>query len=294
MKNYDQLGLASSKILQGKELSYNNLVDLEAAVGAVSDFDEPACMIVKHATPCGAALGKDACEAYQRAFEADSVSAFGGIIAFNCAIDQNLAHLLIGPFLECVIAPEIDPQAQEILSSKKNLRVLLLPGLSRQSEKVVTGRFEFKSLRGGALAQSLDSAIKWSNEFKVILPKGVHSLSESDKADLVFAQNVVRHVKSNAIVVVKNRQTLGICGGQTNRIDSVKFAIARAQLKKQSELVLGSDAFFPFRDSVDFIAQYGVKWLVQPGGSLRDQEVEAAVREHGLGMVTTGIRHFKH
>jgi phosphoribosylaminoimidazolecarboxamide formyltransferase/IMP cyclohydrolase len=282
------LSLNDSQILQGKELSYNNIVDLEAAVGAVADFSEAACVIVKHATPCGVALGSSAAEAYKKAFNADSISAFGGIVAVNRPIDEELARALIGPFLECVIAPRVDLAAQEILKAKKNLRILTLAFTTTR-----TPTFDFKSLRGGVLIQDSDSLCEWSDKFKVIASSG-SELTASIKDDLKFALSVVRHVKSNAIVVAKSLQTLGICGGQTNRIDSTKMALDRARAKNQTELVLGSDAFFPFRDSIDLAASYGVKWIIQPGGSLRDPEVEAAALEHGIGMVITGMRQFKH
>jgi phosphoribosylaminoimidazolecarboxamide formyltransferase/IMP cyclohydrolase len=299
--------LAKCEILQGKELSYNNLVDLEAAVGAVLDFDKPACVIVKHATPCGVAISKSIDEAYRLGFEADSVSAFGGIVALNKSISKKLAQALVQPFLECIIAPAVDSDAREVLASKKNLRVLILkeldaefthahpqPPANNHAHSHLSGSYEFKSLRGGALAQSLDHPCEWSDQFRIIYPKNETELSESVKADLIFAQRVVRHVKSNAIVVAKNLQTLGICGGQTNRVDSVKLAFARAKDKSQTGVVLASDAFFPFRDSIDLAAKENVAWIIQPGGSVKDQEVEAAAKEYGIGMVITKTRHFKH
>jgi len=283
-----RLSLSEASLVQGKELSYNNILDLEAAVGAVSDFDSPAAVIVKHLNPCGVALGKNTLEAYTKAFEADSVSAFGGIVALNGAVTGELAQILVGPFLECIIAPEISAEAKEIFSKKKNLRVLALPTLATKSADDV-GIFEFKSLRGGALVQSCDSAAAWSSSWKVI----GETPNETMKKELVFAQKVVRHVKSNAIVISRNFQTLGICGGQTNRVDSVKMALHRANGRGE-DLILGSDAFFPFRDSIDLANNHKVKWIIQPGGSLRDSEVEAAAKEHKINMVITGTRHFKH
>jgi len=283
------LGLTQAEQLQGKELSYNNILDLEAAVGVVHDFNDKACAIIKHLTPCGVAIGKNEVEAYQRAFEADSVSAFGGIVALNQPISVELAHLLVGPFLECVIAPDVESGALEVLSKKKNLRVLKLKPLGQKATSHNGIDIEFKSLRGGALAQSSDHATVCSDSFKVI----GENPSEKIKAELVFAQRVVRHVKSNAIVVAQNMQTLGICGGQTNRIDSAKMALERAK-GRGDNLILASDAFFPFRDSLDLASQYKVSWIIQPGGSLRDQEVEAAALEHKINMVITGTRHFKH
>jgi phosphoribosylaminoimidazolecarboxamide formyltransferase/IMP cyclohydrolase len=284
-----RLSLASATQLQGKELSYNNILDLEAAVGVIDDFSDKACVIIKHLTPCGVAVGLSDVEAYQRALDADSVSAFGGIVALNQTISVELAQLLVGPFLECVIAPDIAPGALDILSKKKNLRILKLNSIGELRAPSNNPELEFKSLRGGALVQTSDYSIQWNDSFKVIGEKP----SEKMKADLIFAQKVVRHVKSNAIVIAENMQTLGICGGQTNRIDSAKMALERAKGRGKN-LVLASDAFFPFRDSIDLASQFGVKWIIQPGGSLRDQEVEAAALEHKINMVITGTRHFKH
>jgi len=284
----NNLGLSSAEQLQGKELSYNNILDLEAAVSVLSDFESTACVIVKHLNPCGVACGANIFEAYSRAFEADSVSAFGGIVALNEKITGELAQALVGPFLECVIASDIAPEASEILSKKKNLRILKLQALGKKN-RPKTIELEYKSLRGGALVQTVDLPDIWNPSWKVIGEEP----SENIKKDLVFAQRVVRHVKSNAIVISKNFQTLGICGGQTNRVDSVKMALERAK-GRGKDLVLGSDAFFPFRDSIDLISQHNIKWIIQPGGSLRDAEVEAAAKEHKINMVITGTRHFKH
>lgn len=292
------LSLSDALIIQGKELSFNNLVDLEAALGALNDFSNPTCVIVKHATPCGVAEDSDITAAYTRSFLADPISAFGGIVALNRSITRELASELVKTFLECVVAPSIDEDALEILKAKKNLRVLTLEsinvkGLSKRSPRESLG-VEFKSLRGGALFQEMDGPIEWKESFKIIPPRnGIAELDANLKENLLFAQRIVRHVKSNAIVVTENLQTLGICGGQTNRVDSVRWALARAK-GKGSQWILGSDAFFPFRDSIDLAAEAGVKWIVQPGGSVRDTEVELAAKEHGIGMVITGIRHFKH
>ena len=292
------LSLSQAKQWQGKELSYNNILDLEAAVAVVADFEGPVCAIIKHLTPCGVACDKNGVEAYRRAFEADPVSAFGGIVALNSPLTEELAEQLVGPFLECVMAPHVESKALERLASKKNLRVLTLETLHPQNRKTANGvgpnlNLEIKSLRGGGLVQTADGPFEWNPAWKIIgaVP------DEKIKADLVFAQKVVRHVKSNAIVVAKNGQTLGICGGQTNRVDSVKWALERAQGRAQGKidnLILGSDAFFPFRDSIELAAKSNVTWIIQPGGSLRDSEVEAAAKERGINMVITGVRHFKH
>lgn len=281
------LSLNSADQKQGKELSYNNILDLEAAVSVVSEFEKPACVIIKHNTPCGVAVEKTIKDAYDKAFQADSVSAFGGIVALNRPVEEDLAQLLSGPFLECVIAPAFSEGALKALSVKKNLRLLSLPPLAKSDFKPW---IEFKSLRGGFLVQMADEPMHWSADWKIIGP----APSEEMKNALLFAQRVVKHVKSNAIVIASGLQTIGICGGQTNRIDSVKMAIERAKQSKSQNWVLASDAFFPFRDSVDLAVKSGIKWIIQPGGSLRDQEVEAAARDHGITMVLTGKRHFRH
>lgn len=285
------LSLHNADQLQGKELSYNNILDLEAAVGVAADFEEPCCAIIKHLTPCGVALAGTIEAAFKKAFQADPISAFGGIIALNRTLDAELAKELISPFLECVIAPEVTSEAAKIVSAKKNLRVLTLRALNHFAMPAKL-EFEFKSVRGGVLFQSSDRPPHWESTWRIIGSKPAKDQQE----DMVFAQRIVRHVKSNAIVVAQNRQSLGICGGQTNRVDSVRWALERAQKVRpqKGSLVLGSDAFFPFRDSVDLAARAGVGWIIQPGGSLRDAEVEAAAREHGIGMVMTGTRHFKH
>ncbi|MDZ4675879.1 MAG: bifunctional phosphoribosylaminoimidazolecarboxamide formyltransferase/IMP cyclohydrolase [Oligoflexia bacterium] len=283
----DRLSLSSAEQIQGKELSYNNILDLEAAVGAVSDFDEPCSVIIKHVTPCGVAVDDTIEKAFKKAFDADSISAFGGIVAINRTLTASLAKELVVPFLECVIAPDIEENAKPILAAKKNLRVLTLKNLSEKDNG--SQRIEFKSIRGGMLVQSADQPCEYSEKWKIIGEKPTKQVLD----DLIFAQKVVRHVKSNAIVIAKNRQTLGICGGQTNRVDSVKWALERSKGRGE-KLVLGSDAFFPFRDSIDLAAKAGIAWIIQPGGSMRDAEVEAAAQEHKIGMLITGTRHFKH
>ncbi|MCC6278033.1 MAG: bifunctional phosphoribosylaminoimidazolecarboxamide formyltransferase/IMP cyclohydrolase [Oligoflexia bacterium] len=280
------VSLTSANQIQGKELSYNNILDLEAAIGAVMDFSKSASVIVKHNSPCGIAVCTTIESAYKKSFDADSVSAFGGIVALNRELSEELARELVGPFLECVVAPKVSQAAAQVLSKKKNLRVLELAGLGQAPS---SSQLEIKSIRGGALIQDSDTPSEFDKSWKVIGPHPDAAVLE----DLIFSQKAVRHVKSNAIVLARNLQTLGICGGQTNRVDSVKMSIERAK-GKSSSFVLASDAFFPFRDSVDLAAQAGVKWIIQPGGSLRDAEVEQAVIEHGLTMVLTGKRHFRH
>lgn len=281
------LGLTNAIQHQGKELSFNNILDLEAAVGVVSDFAEPCCAIIKHLTPCGVALKKTARESFDAALKADPVSAFGGIVALNREVDGETANAMRSLFLECVIAPSFSFEALKIFSEKKNLRVLSLDGLKsfQNSEQSL----ELRTLRGGALVQTVDSAPVWSPEWR-----GVgREISEAVKSDMLLAFRLVRHVKSNAITIAENGVLIGQCGGQTNRIDSVRMALERAKAKG-SEAVLASDAFFPFRDSVDMAHKAGIKWIIQPGGSLRDGEVEKAVLDNGMGMILTGTRHFKH
>jgi phosphoribosylaminoimidazolecarboxamide formyltransferase/IMP cyclohydrolase len=271
-------------------------LDLEAAVGLIREFDQPAACIIKHNSPCGVAVEENIKAAFDKAFEADSVSAFGGIVALNQVVGRGLAEKLVGPFLECVIAPDFEPAALEILAPKKNLRVLSLASLQMNSSIAIPNgseEVEVRSMRGGLLSQTVDGPIKtWDEKWKVIGGE----LNKNTISDLLFGLRVVKHVKSNAIVVVHQGQTKGLCGGQTNRIDSVKMALERATKKgsRGQGLVMASDAFFPFRDSVDLAAQFGVKWIIQPGGSLKDKEVEQAALDHGIGMVITGQRHFKH
>ncbi len=303
------LSLHHSKQLQGKELSYNNLMDLEAAINVLTEFANATAVIIKHNTPCGVAEGENILSAYKRAFDADSISAFGGILALNRKVDMACAETMSIPFLECIIAPSFDEAALKIFSKKKNLRILQLSALGKSSAELglAIGGLEYKSTRGGFLVQETDGPIQWPQDSTQtpqvkwkILGEGI---TDKVKADLLFSMRVAKHVKSNAIVIARGLQTLGICGGQTNRIDSVKMALERATKNSQAGnqkrntkdgLILASDAFFPFRDSVDLAALNGVKWIIQPGGSLRDQEVEQAAREQEIGMVITGRRHFKH
>ncbi|WP_421656071.1 bifunctional phosphoribosylaminoimidazolecarboxamide formyltransferase/IMP cyclohydrolase [Leptothermofonsia sp. ETS-13] len=281
-------GWATATKLQGKELSYNNLVDLEAARRIIAEFaspdDSPAAAILKHTNPCGAASGETLAEAYDKAYNADPVSAFGGIVALNRPIDAATATALTQIFLECVVAPGCEPEAKEILAAKSKVRVLILPDLRNGPTETV------KLIAGGFLVQASDDLITDSNQWKIVTEK---SPTPAQLEELLFAWKICKHVKSNAIVVTRDRTTLGIGAGQMNRVGSVKIALEQAGAKAQGA-VLASDGFFPFDDSVRTAAAAGIGAIVQPGGSLRDQDSIKAANESGIVMVFTGIRHFLH
>jgi phosphoribosylaminoimidazolecarboxamide formyltransferase/IMP cyclohydrolase len=278
-------GWTTATKLQGKELSYNNLVDLEAARRIIAEFtDTPAATIIKHTNPCGTALGNTISEAYQKAFNADSTSAFGGIVALNRPIDAATASELIKTFLECVVAPSCDAEAQEILGKKSNVRVLTLPDLSSGPKDTV------KAIAGGFLVQASDDVIADTSQWQIVTER---QPTESELAELLFAWKVCKHVKSNAIVVTSDRTTLGVGAGQMNRVGSVKIALEQAG-EKAKGAILASDGFFPFDDSVRTAAAAGITAIVQPGGSLRDKDSIKAANELGLLMVLTGVRHFLH
>ncbi|MBF2075326.1 MAG: bifunctional phosphoribosylaminoimidazolecarboxamide formyltransferase/IMP cyclohydrolase [Synechococcales cyanobacterium C42_A2020_086] len=277
-------GWAAATKLQGKELSYNNLVDLEAAQRIVSEFsDDPAAVIIKHTNPCGVALGSSLVEAYQNAFAADSVSAFGGIVALNRPLDAATATELTKTFLECVVAPGCDPEAEAILSAKSKVRVLILPQASPPLQVI-------KPIAGGFLVQVADTQIADASQWQVVTK---HQPTPAQQAELLFAWKVCKHVKSNAIVVTRDRTTRGVGAGQMNRVGSVKIALEQAGDRAKGG-VLASDGFFPFDDSVRTAAQAGIAAIVQPGGSLRDQDSITAANELGLVMIFTGVRHFLH
>ncbi|OUL24926.1 bifunctional phosphoribosylaminoimidazolecarboxamide formyltransferase/IMP cyclohydrolase [Nostoc sp. 106C] len=278
-------GWAVATKLQGKELSYNNLVDLEAARRIITEFtDAPAAAILKHTNPCGVALGDSLKEAYEKAFNADAVSAFGGIVALNRPIDEATASELTKTFLECVVAPGCEGDAQAILAAKSKVRVLILPDLSSGPKETV------KAIAGGFLVQAADDAISDTSQWKVVTER---QPTESELAELLFAWKVCKHVKSNAIVISRDRATLGVGAGQMNRVGSVKIALEQAGEKTEGAF-LASDGFFPFDDSVRTAADAGITAIVQPGGSLRDQDSIKAANELGLVMVLTGLRHFLH
>ena len=277
-------GVANAQVLSGKEMSFNNYVDADAAWALVTDFEQTACAIIKHTNPAGVGLGESPAEAYRKALATDPVSAFGGIVAFNRTVDAAAAEEVVKIFTEVLIAPDYDPAALEILKTKKNLRVLRL-------HKEVSGkRLEFRHISGGMLVQTTDDHQLDPKQLKVVTTR---QPSEEEIRALLFAWTVCKHTKSNAIVYARDGQTVGVGAGQMSRIDSVKIGAMRAQLPVAGS-VLASDAFFPFRDGIDEAAKHGIIAVIEPGGSVRDEEVIAAANEHGLAMVFTGVRHFKH
>ena len=280
--NNESYALQNAVQLHGKEMSYNNIQDASAALDILSEFDETTCVAVKHMNPCGVATGNSVFEAYSRAYEADPVSIFGGIIAVNGKVDKETAEKMHNIFLEIILATDYDEEALEILTKKKNLRIYKL------SEKNNNHEQQIKSVRGGILVQDFND--KLADEYESVTEKKV---DETQQKDIEFGLKVVKHVKSNAIVVVKGGQTLGIGAGQMNRVGSCKIALEQAG-EKAKGAVLASDAFFPMRDSADIAADYGISAIVQPGGSIRDQESIDACNEKGVVMVFSKIRHFKH
>ncbi len=279
--------LATCRQLQGKELSYNNIADADAAWECVKSFTEPACVIVKHANPCGAATGASLLAAYEKAFKTDPVSAFGGILAFNRALDRATAEAASQQFAEVIVAPRVEPEAQEVLAKKANVRVLEVP-LSHEVQA-----HDYKRVGGGLLVQTTDARAVKRDELKVVTKK---QPTESQWSDLLFAWRVAKFVKSNAIVFCRDGMTLGVGAGQMSRVDSSRLAAMKAQAAKLplAGAVVASDAFFPFRDGLDVVAEAGAAAVIQPGGSVRDDEVIAAADERGVAMVLTGVRHFRH
>jgi phosphoribosylaminoimidazolecarboxamide formyltransferase/IMP cyclohydrolase len=279
--------LATCRQLQGKELSYNNIADADAAWECVKSFTEPACVIVKHANPCGAATGASLAAAYEKAFKTDPVSAFGGILAFNRALDRATAEAASRQFAEVIVAPRVEPEAQEVLAKKANVRVLEVP-LSHEVQA-----HDYKRVGGGLLVQTTDARAVKRDELKVVTKK---QPTESQWSDLLFAWRVAKFVKSNAIVFCRDGMTLGVGAGQMSRVDSSRLAAMKAQAAKLplAGAVVASDAFFPFRDGLDVVAEAGAAAVIQPGGSVRDDEVIAAADERGVAMVLTGVRHFRH
>ena len=279
--------LAQYRQLQGKELSYNNIADADAAWECVKSFTEPACVIVKHANPCGVATGADLKNAYELAFRCDPVSAFGGILAFNRALDRAAAAALGKQFAEVVIAPRIEADAQKALAAKENLRLLEVP-LAHEVQA-----HDYKRVGGGLLVQSSDALLLHEKELTAVTRK---KPTQDQTRDLLFAWRVAKYVKSNAIVFCRDGATVGIGAGQMSRLDSVRVAALKAKDAKLDlrGAVVASDAFFPFRDGLDALADAGAAALIQPGGSVRDAEVIAAADERGIAMLFTGMRHFRH
>ncbi|GAA5171620.1 bifunctional phosphoribosylaminoimidazolecarboxamide formyltransferase/IMP cyclohydrolase [Viridibacterium curvum] len=281
-------GIAGYTQLQGKELSYNNIADSDAAWECVKAFDAatPACVIVKHANPCGVALGADAQDAYRKAFSTDPTSAFGGIIAFNTTVDAVVAEAVSAQFMEVLIAPSYTPEALALLAAKKNVRVLTC-ALGKISQT------DYKRVAGGLLVQTYDDAVLAPTDLKVVTKRAP---SDKELADLLFAWRVAKYVKSNAIVYCKDGMTVGVGAGQMSRVDSARIAKIKAENAGLAipGCVVASDAFFPFRDGLDVLAQAGATAVIQPGGSMRDAEVIAAADEQNIAMVFTGFRHFRH
>jgi phosphoribosylaminoimidazolecarboxamide formyltransferase / IMP cyclohydrolase len=282
--------VATARMLQGKDLSFNNIADADTAIECVRQFEGPACVIVKHANPCGAALAGSAREAYERAYRTDPTSAFGGIIALNCELDAALAAAILErQFVEVLAAPAVSPDALKVLAGKPNVRVLALGDISRAPGE----QLEYRSVGGGLLAQTRDAARISAEDLTVVTKR---KPTEQEIADLLFAWRVCKFVKSNAIVMARDGSTAGVGAGQMSRVYSIRLAALKAADEKLSVAgaVMASDAYSPFRDNMDVAAGYGIRAVIQPGGSKRDPEVIAAADEHDMAMVLTGIRHFRH
>ena len=278
-------GLLAAKQHQGKELSLNNLVDMDSAWGLCREFERTACCIIKHNNPCGTALGDSPAAAYRKALACDPAASFGSVIAFNRSVDEETAEEMSQLFVEVVIAPSYEATALERFSRKKNLRVIEMPPQSDGSSPL-----NLRSIQGGFLAQDRDACYLKADNLEVV---SKIEPAEGQMKDLLFSWTVCKHVKSNAIVLVKDEQTLGIGAGQMSRVDSVELSVRKANLNLAGS-VMASDAFFPFPDSIEAAADAGVGAVIQPGGSIRDQAVIEAADRHGLAMVFTGIRHFRH
>ncbi|MGB2706015.1 MAG: bifunctional phosphoribosylaminoimidazolecarboxamide formyltransferase/IMP cyclohydrolase [Candidatus Omnitrophota bacterium] len=281
-------GIANAKQLQGKELSFNNIIDLNAAIEIVKDFNKPAASVIKHTNPCGAAVADSLSKAYVDALECDRLSAFGSIVGFNGKVDKKLAEVVMkeADFVECIIAPSFDSASREIFSKKKNLRLLEIPDFKKTSPR----ERDYKKIVGGLLIQDMDLKVAKESDLKTVTKKAP---SKEEIKSLLFGWIIVKHVKSNAIVLCQGTKTVGIGAGQMSRVDSVIIACRKAGNKTKGA-TLASDAFFPKRDAVDQAHKAGIKAIIQPGGSKGDKEIIAACDEHGIAMVFTGIRHFKH
>ena len=282
--------IATYRMLQGKELSFNNIADADAAIECVRQFDEPACVIVKHANPCGVAVAALPLDAYEGAYRTDPTSAYGGIIAFNRELDAATAAAIVGrQFAEVIAAPQVTAEAQAVLAGKANIRLLALGDL----RNAPTSELEYRSVTGGLLAQTRDTASVAAHELKPVTRRAP---TAAELKDLLFAWRVCKYVKSNAIVFARDGATIGVGAGQMSRVYSSRIAAMKAQDEKLTTqaAVMASDAYFPFRDGIDVAAGYGIRAVIQPGGSKRDDEVIAAADEHGIAMVFTGARHFRH
>ena len=275
----------NAKIHQGKKLSYNNIMDADAAFSCLKEFEQTACVIVKHANPCGVSKGENMLEVYKQAFNADSLSAFGGVIAMNKQCDELVAEEISKVFVEIVLAPSFTREALEIFSTKKNLRVLDI-GSIKPREKLL----EIRNVVGGIIVQETDTSVIQKQDLKTVTTT---SPTDSEVETMLFGWKVLKHIKSNGILIVKDNTTVGVGAGQVSRVDSVDIAMKKSGENIQGS-ILCSDAFFPFRDSIDKISNSGIKAVLQPGGSVRDNEVIEACNEHGIAMVFTGQRCFKH
>ncbi|MEI8594130.1 bifunctional phosphoribosylaminoimidazolecarboxamide formyltransferase/IMP cyclohydrolase [Photobacterium sp. Hal280] len=285
----EEASVATARQLQGKALSYNNIADTDAALECVKEFDQPACVIVKHANPCGVALGANLLEAYDRAYQTDPTSAFGGIIAFNGELDADTAKAIVErQFVEVIIAPSVSAEAAAVVSAKQNVRLLACG----QWHSKTTG-FDVKRVNGGLLVQDRDQGMVDQSDLKVVSKR---QPTEEELRDSLFCWKVAKYVKSNAIVYAKGNMTIGVGAGQMSRVYSAKIAGIKAadENLEVAGSVMASDAFFPFRDGIDAAAAAGITCVIQPGGSMRDEEVIAAADEHGMAMVFTGMRHFRH
>ena len=288
--NPTEASVATAKQLQGKELSFNNIADTDAALECVKQFDQPACVIVKHANPCGVSVGVDIGTAYDLAFATDPESAFGGIIAFNRELDAKTAEAICEKqFVEVIIAPAVSADALAVVASKKNVRLLECGTWGNQRPQ----DFDYKRVNGGLLIQDRDNGTIIEQDLKVVSKRVP---TDTEMTDMLFAWKVAKMVKSNAIIYAKNNQTIGVGAGQMSRINSARIAGIKAEHAGLEVVgaVMASDAFFPFRDGIDNAGKAGISCIIQPGGSMRDDEVIAAANEHGMAMVFTGMRHFRH
>jgi phosphoribosylaminoimidazolecarboxamide formyltransferase/IMP cyclohydrolase len=282
--------ISAARVLQGKDLSFNNIADADTAIECVRQFEETACVIVKHANPCGVSVAATPLEAYDRAHRTDPTSAFGGIIAFNREVDATTASAIIDrQFVEVLVAPSVSAEAARVLSGKPNVRVLELGDLGRTP----SGELEYRSVTGGLLVQTRDAGSVAESDLKVVT---LRKPTPAELVDLQFAWRVCKFVKSNAIIFARHRMTIGVGAGQMSRVYSTRIAAMKAadEQLEVSGSVMASDAFFPFRDGLDVAAEYGISAVIQPGGSKKDPEVIAAADEHGIAMVFTGMRHFRH
>jgi len=282
--------VVGAKQLHGKELSFNNIIDLNAAIEIIKEFEEPMAVVVKHTNPCGAAVSKDIYSAYLKALETDPVSAFGSIIGLNRELDKKTADEISKLFVEAIVAPSFAEDALAVLKKKKNIRLIEIGKLKTWYRKKDMSGFDIKKVVGGVLVQDRDTKGVTKKDLRIVTGK---KPTDRQIEDLLFAWKIVKHVKSNAVVYVKGLHTIGIGAGQMSRVDSSKIAVMKAR-KDLKGSVVASDAFFPFRDGVDAAAEAGAIAIIQPGGSIRDQEVVDACNEHQISMVFTGIRHFKH